>query len=126
MVRLHAVGMQHRGGKGLQIGGHYQVYPEFYNQFDNNALAIKSVGGEQQNAQAYLRRDEAKCLAKLFREGLVLSSGLLLKPKEPPVKDKYRGLQQVVNVGFFAKDGALSAIETVLQPLMAHCKILSK
>lgn len=126
LVQLHAVGMEHHGGKDLLVGAHYQVFPEFNNNFDSNALAIRPrlAGGGHRNVVAYLRRDEAKCLAKLFKEGLI-SYGMYLKPKEPSVKHRYRGRQQVVNVGFYASDGALPRIEAVLLPLKTHYKLLS-
>lgn len=117
LFKFHAVGMQHRHKGELTVGRHYQVYPEVHNPWDKNALAIKLKGKDHSDTLAYVKRDEARCLATLFREGLVVSGMMVLKPKETPTRTRYGGPQQVVNLGFYSNDGALPRIRNVLQQL---------
>ena len=91
---MWAVGMHHHGARQLAVGEGYSLQPEPDNKFDKYAVRITDGG----IARAYLKKDNAQIISKLFEVGV--GAIWKLKPKEDPVVKEYRtGPQQRCNLG---------------------------
>jgi len=78
----YAVGMHHWGPRSLTINELMYLKHEPENPYDKNAVAICT---EEMSKCAYLRKDDAKFISRLFKESLV-HGPVYLKAKDVPTK----------------------------------------
>ena len=77
-----AVGMHHHGPRELTVDALYNLKCEPQNPYDSKAVAV--VDHERQDrVLAYLRRNDAALISKIFSENL-LCTAVYLKPKSTP------------------------------------------
>ena len=113
---MWAVGMHHHGARQLLIGEGYSLETEPDNKFDKCAVKIIDYRADGKVTKAYLKRDNAFVISKLFEIGV----GTLwrLKPKEEPEVRQYRTRpQQRCNIGYKCRSD---------QQLDAACEVLKK
>ena len=112
---MWAVGMHHHGTGQLAVGECYDIEPEPENKYDKQAVRITDDG----ITRAYLKRDNARIISKLFEAGV--GTIWKLKPKEEPVVKEYRtGPQQRCNLGCRCRSDEL--LEDACQ-LLRTCNI---
>ena len=99
---LYAVGMHHWSGRQLEIGPVYYCRPEV-NAFDANAIVIMQEK-ESTTKAAYLRREDARVIKKLFELNYISSSCYLRAKSVPEKFSRSKGPMQNVSIGFRVPD----------------------
>lgn len=96
---MYGVGMHHYGRQELEIGPVYYCKPDKNNPYDASAVPIYDER-EHRNIKAYIRREDACFVSKLFEKGLV--HGLCYVRAKAKIERYSRrtGPMQNISIGF--------------------------
>lgn len=119
---LYAVGMHHHGTKDLAIGPVYYPRPDLGNPFDKCAIAIYD-DKHYTNISAYLRREDARHVKKLFDNNFISGTCYLRAKGTPDKFNRFKGPLQSVSIGFKMPENKIEELKRLMNDLSLFYKV---